>query len=159
MITSVDLAEWLVQQGIRVRARTHAPGLCVVADEHVVGVGAFQILHVRGAFTAPRTTTANLGRQAPGIRICPAHAGACELIVPKGRGSGFVRVGSSGLFRGAHRVRTGQWRQQAGRVAGTRRSPAAAVALAVSATGGLILTVILAVVGHVDADPAYTRSV
>lgn len=40
-------------------------------------------------------------------------------------------------------------------MAGTRRSPAAAVALAVSATGGLILTVMLAVVGHVDADPAY----
>lgn len=40
-------------------------------------------------------------------------------------------------------------------MAGTRWSPAVAVALAVSATGGLILTVILAVVGHVDADPAY----
>ena len=40
-------------------------------------------------------------------------------------------------------------------MAGTRRSPAVAVALAVSATGGLILTVVLAVVGHVDADPAY----
>jgi hypothetical protein len=40
-------------------------------------------------------------------------------------------------------------------MAGTRRSPAAALALAISATGGLVLTVILAVVGHVDADPTY----
>src|SRR5690348_4256400 len=40
-------------------------------------------------------------------------------------------------------------------MAGTRRSSATALALALVAAGGLILTVMLAVIGHVDAGSAY----
>jgi len=40
-------------------------------------------------------------------------------------------------------------------MAGTRWPPAMALAIALFATGGIILAVVLAVIGHVDADPAY----
>jgi Protein of unknown function (DUF998) len=82
---------------------------------------------------------------------------------PRNRDLVATRVGIRGLpgseVQGSSAERTGSAPSSgASRLdawAGTRPSPAAAVTLALSATGGLVLTVILAAVGHVDADPAY----